>query len=373
MNNPHPFPGDQVIIEKQALQAILEALTQTGFTLIGPTPDESAIVYNEISSINDLPIGYKTENKPGYYRIEQNANDYYFGFANGPTSWKNYLYPPRIKLFTVSDIGGCFAIEPNEDPVPQYAFIGVRACDLAAIGIQDHIFIDGQIPDPHYKARREKAFILAVNCIEPGETCFCASMGAGPACTEAYDLALTELRDAFLIDIGSPLGASMVGAETNWQLAGALEIKRATARIEAAKANMGRTLDISDLPDLLYKNLDHPRWDEIAEHCMACTNCTMVCPTCFCTDVVDESNLTGSQTGRVRQWDSCFNADFSYVHGGTVRPDIKSKYRQWLTHKLASWIDQFGTLGCVGCGRCITWCPVGIDLTVEIAAIRTEV
>jgi ferredoxin len=132
-------------------------------------------------------------------------------------------------------------------------------------------------------------------------------------------------------------------------------------------------MDTGDLPDLLYGNLDSPQWDLIAQRCLSCTNCTMVCPTCFCVDVQDLSDLSGQNTERQRIWDSCFNTDFSHVHGGNTRPNIRSRYRQWLTHKLASWVDQFGELGCVGCGRCITWCPVGIDLTEEITAIREGV
>ncbi|MCB0197785.1 MAG: 4Fe-4S dicluster domain-containing protein, partial [Anaerolineae bacterium] len=123
-------------------------------------------------------------------------------------------------------------------------------------------------------------------------------------------------------------------------------------------------------PNLLYQNLEHPRWDHIANRCLSCANCTQVCPTCFCSDVVEVSDLENHKDERLRVWDSCFSLDFSHVHGGNIRPTTRARYRQWLTHKLASWIDQFGTLGCVGCGRCITWCPVGIDLTEEVRAIR---
>ncbi len=131
-------------------------------------------------------------------------------------------------------------------------------------------------------------------------------------------------------------------------------------------------MDTENLRDLLLSNLEHPRWDDVAQRCLSCTNCTMVCPTCFCASVSEVSDLTGDQVQRVRQWESCFNIDFSYTAGGTVRGDTRSRYRQWLTHKLASWHDQFETSGCVGCGRCITWCPVGIDLTEEVAAIRDQ-
>jgi sulfhydrogenase subunit beta (sulfur reductase) len=135
---------------------------------------------------------------------------------------------------------------------------------------------------------------------------------------------------------------------------------------------MGRQMDTNGLKELLQGNPTHKQWDDVAARCLTCANCTMVCPTCFCTTVEDHTDLTGQTAERVRRWDSCFTLDFSYIHGGSVRTETKSRYRQWMTHKLASWIDQFGTSGCVGCGRCITWCPVGIDITAEVAAIRAS-
>jgi ferredoxin len=197
-------------------------------------------------------------------------------------------------------------------------------------------------------------------------------MGTGPKCSTGFDLALTELEEIFVLEVGSELGAEML-AGCEWRPAGAFELGQQGRLLAQAETQMGRSLDTRDLPDLLLNNLDHPRWSEIGEICLSCTNCTMVCPTCFCSDVQDVSDLDGRNTARVRVWDSCFNPDFSYVHGGNVRPSIRARYRQWLTHKLASWQEQFGTPGCVGCGRCITWCPVGIDLTHEVAAIRGEV
>jgi len=196
-------------------------------------------------------------------------------------------------------------------------------------------------------------------------------MGTGPANTSGFDLSLTELDAAFLLTVGSDAGAEMLSG-CKWRPAGAFELDQVRRLLDQAAEGMGRALQTDDLPGLLYDNLEHPRWDETAERCLSCMNCTMVCPTCFCTDVQDVSDLTGRQTERVRMWDSCFNPDFSYVHGGNLRPNIRARYRQWLTHKLASWVDQFGSSGCVGCGRCITWCPVGIDLTEEVAAIRGE-
>ena len=175
--------------------------------------------------------------------------------------------------------------------------------------------------------------------------------------------------DGFLAEEGTALGREVLaelgtGAATSEQEAEAERIR------DRATRAMGRQLDVSDMPGLLYRNREHPRWDDVAERCLACGNCTSVCPTCFCHDVVDAVELTGDAATRTREWASCFSAEFSHIVGGPVRPATSARYRQWLTHKFASWIDQFGTSGCVGCGRCITWCAVGIDVTEEIAAIR---
>jgi sulfhydrogenase subunit beta (sulfur reductase) len=240
--------------------------------------------------------------------------------------------------------------------------------------VQDRVLMQGPYVDPHYQARREGAFIVAVNCGQAGGTCFCSSMNTGPKSRDGFDLALTELlgeSHEFLVEIGSERGAAMLATIAH-RPAEARDTTRAAQEVANAEANMGRQMRADDVREVLLANLEHPRWDNVAERCLTCGNCTMVCPTCFCTSTWDENDLTGNVAERKRRWDSCFTMDFSYIHGGSVRSSGRSRYRQWITHKLANWIDQFGTSGCVGCGRCITWCPVGIDITEEVRAIRGE-
>jgi Fe-S-cluster-containing hydrogenase component 2 len=143
--------------------------------------------------------------------------------------------------------------------------------------------------------------------------------------------------------------------------------------IESNAKSMRRSMHTEGIKELLYSSYDSEHWNRVAERCLSCTNCTMVCPTCFCSNVEDITDLKGGYTERWRVWDSCFTNDFTYIHGNpSIRSSTASKYRHWIVHKLASWIDQFGTSGCVGCGRCITWCPVGIDITEEIASLRVS-
>jgi sulfhydrogenase subunit beta (sulfur reductase) len=363
-----------VVIDRQGFDQLLAALSDRGYEVIGPTVRDGAILYEEIASTADLPEGLTDEQEGGTYRLRERDDDALFAYNVGPNSWKTHLFPATLTLWKGRrGESGEISFEPEEEEKPRYAFIGVRSCDLAAIGVQDKVFIGNGYTDADYEARRRDAFIVAVNCSKAGNTCFCVSMDTGPKAKSGFDLALTELLDdeghRFLVEIGSEEGAEVLVEVTSTASADADEVA-AEAVSEECASQMGRELDTDGIKELLYRNMEHPRWDEVSERCLTCGNCTLVCPTCFCHTVEDVSDLAGEEAERTRQWDSCFTLDHSYTHGGSVRNSAPSRYRQWMTHKLATWIDQFGTSGCVGCGRCITWCPVAIDITEEAAAIR---
>jgi ferredoxin len=366
-----PEIGSTVSIQKPALNMLLTRLKEAGYETIGPRIKNETVVYDAIDSLEQLPRGYVTEQEAGKFRLVFAGHNRYFDLIPGQQSWKQYLFPSRLELFKVQKNGQSRQIERSRPDRRSFAFIGVRGCELAAIQIQDKAFLREDFHDPVYRARRERVFILAVDCLHPAGTCFCASMGTGPRPRDAFDLRLTELDDVFLITTGSELGRTIM-AGVPWEAASAFVMSNADRGLEQASLNMGRSLDTSDLPNLLLNNLDHPEWADVAKRCLSCTNCTQACPTCFCWDAVDQLDLTGKKTNRVRVWDSCFNPDYSYQAGGNTRPTIRSRYRQWLSHKLGTWVQQYGTSGCVGCGRCITWCPAGIDLTEEIPALRKE-
>jgi len=364
------------VIDRNGLDQIFQKLQSRGYQLVGPTLGEGAIVYDPIQSTQDLPQGWTDEQDGGTYRLKKREDQALFGYAVGPHSWKKFLHPPIRRLWAAEREGKGFKIksEPLEDP--RYAFIGVRSCELHGIAIQDKVFMGENFQDPSYQKRRQSAFFLAVNCSQAGGTCFCVSMKTGPKVQKGYDLALTEVlekdRHYFLIEVGSEEGKAIFQGVPHTE-AQPEEVDAAQRVVEKTAGEMGRSMDTENIKDLLYKNYEHPRWDEVADRCLTCANCTMVCPTCFCTTIEDVTDLTGEHAERWQKWDSCFTLDFSYVNGaGNLRKSTKSRYRQWLTHKLATWIDQFGSSGCVGCGRCITWCPVAIDLTEEVAAIRKE-
>ena len=368
-------PATRALLDVDGLRALLDALRAEGYTVVGPTVEDGAVLYRELERVDELPRGWTDEQEAGTYRLKRRDDDAYFGYAVGPHSWKQFLFPSRSLLWRARrDEDGGFTLEDGAtESDARYAFLGVRSCELHAIAIQDKVFMDPAATDPTYASGRSGAFMVAVNCGEPGGTCFCVSMETGPKATFGYDLALTELLDggrhAFLVEVGSEAGARVLDALPS-QAASDGDVATADAVVASTAARMGRTMDTTDIRDLLMSNLEHPRWDDVAERCLSCTNCTLVCPTCFCSSIEDVTDLAGDEAERHRRWDSCFTADHSYLHGGSVRATTKARYRQWVTHKLATWIDQFDESGCVGCGRCLTWCPVGIDITEEVAAIR---
>lgn len=363
-----PRVPSTILLRREDLEGILQNLARAGFTLFGPVERDGVVQVAELDSVADLPAGRTDTRRPGHYRLGQNGAEW-FGTSAPADSWKRLLLPPRLPLFSVRRNGDELVVDPEPDPPVRWAFIGIHPCDLKAISLHDRVFLGASEPDPHYAARRGELFLLAAQCAHPSESCFCLSLGSGPKAEAGFDLAVTELPDNLVIEVGSEAGSAMLEG-VRWEAATAWDLGRAQRVHDQARASISRSLDTFDLPNMLFSNLDHPHWKELGRRCLACGNCTMVCPTCFCGDVGDEIEPSGQTTRRVRVWDSCYASSFSHVHGGNIRPTVTSRYRQWLTHKFASWKTQFGETGCVGCGRCMTFCPVGIDPTAELRALR---
>jgi ferredoxin len=368
--------GAAVVIDGRGLEALVAILRERGYRVIAPTVKDGSIVYEAVASAAELPRSIGDEQAPGRYRLRERDDAARFGFAAAPSSWKRYLYPPATTLWRARrDASGNISFEETPaDPI-RYAFVGVRACEVAAILVQDRVFTGTAHPDETYAARRRELFIVAVHCGSPSGVCFCASMDAGPRARDGYDLALTELLDGaqprYLVEAGSTAGEEMTQALPS-RGAGSADLEASRAVTDHAISRMGRRMDTDELPALLQRNLNNPRWDDVGARCLSCGNCTMACPTCFCSDDVESEAPDGETSSRIREWASCFSQDFAHIHGGTVRSTVPSRYRQWMTHKLGTWWEQFDSSGCVGCGRCIAWCPVGIDITEEAAAIRAD-
>ncbi len=356
---------------RDRFQDLLEALRSLGYQCIGPQVRDGAILFVALVAAEELPRGVRDIQAPGSYRLERTAGPRFFGWANGPQALKPLVFAPREVLWRAERAeDATIRFIPELPPPLRLAVIGVRACDLAALDLQDRHFLGPPAEDASYAARRASLFLVAVHCSDPSDSCFCASTGDGPRASTGFDLALTELDDGFIVESGSGRGAQLAASLALDAVTGDMR-SEAAAQAEAARARQRRRLPSRDLRAALFARLEHPRWALVAERCLACGNCSSVCPTCFCHAGVETPELDGAASVHARVWDSCFTQSHSYIHGITVRSDTRARYRQWFTHKLGSWHEQYGRSGCVGCGRCISWCPVGIDITEEAAAICT--
>jgi ferredoxin len=349
---------------------LIDVLKDLGYVVYGPVERDGAIVCDLIDSVEQIPKGLSDVQMPGSYRLVKRDDGRYFGYVVGPQSPKYVLRPSQHLLFKVRKDGKTMLPQPD---VKKIALVGLRSCDLKAIEILDKILLQGPYVDNTYAALRKGALFIAVNCTEPGNNCFCTSMNTGPFAQSGYDICITELLNdgnhVFILDVITDKGAEVVN-RLGCRNATDEELSAVSRLMEEAKNKIKKKLNVENIKDDLYKNLEHPHWNEISNRCLACGNCTLVCPTCFCTSVFDKTSLSLDMAERWEVWDSCFSIDYSYIHGGSIRQSIMSRYRQWLMHKLATWVDQFGTFGCVGCGRCITWCPVGIDIVEEANKVR---
>ncbi|MBA4189872.1 MAG: sulfite reductase subunit A [Planctomycetaceae bacterium] len=363
--------GARIWLPEAALQGLIDQLRASGYEVVGPRVADGAVTLVEVTSISEMPRGVRDEQEPGKYRLTVIEGAGLFDHVVGPHSLKPYLFPPRTTVLEVLKIRDSWDARVPEPPRPKRAVIGVRSCDLHALAIQDRVFLGGQHRDPEYAARREGLFLIAVNCSRSAPTCFCVSMNTGPKVDGGADLVLTELNTGFVVEVGTEKGGEVLRG-LDIRESTLAEFAEATEVPQRAASQQTRRINLATVHDTLINNLEHPRWEDVAKRCLSCANCTMVCPTCFCSTVNEVTDLAGDVTTRERVWESCFNEEHSWTGSGAAHPTTKSRYRQWLTHKLATWVDQFGSSGCVGCGRCITWCPVGIDITEEVAAIEAK-
>jgi len=340
------------------LRKLFDAVRELGYTVVGPKLVDGVIRYEVLNSFDEIPYGYEDVQGPSTYSIVKGDR-----FRHGPDSPKKFLYPPELELLRIRPD---WSIETPGYGEKRLAFFGIKPCDLASIQILDRVL--GELGDEYYLSVRRDMVVIVENCLEPGNTCFCASMGVGPEARSGFDISYTRLSpNTVLFRAGSALGLELLkrldleppDLETVRELHRALEEARRKARAP---------FDGEKLPDLLEHAMDSPVFREVAEKCLGCGSCSMVCPTCFCFDIVDELLPDGTAV-RKRVWDSCLTYTFAQVAGGHFRPSVWARYRHFVLHKLCFWPRQFGTLGCVGCGRCITWCPAGIDIRETVVRI----
>lgn len=337
------------IIKREEIPHFSEHIISKGYSLFAPVKGESKHSFKKINEeqVEEISLDFIRTTMPPL---------------------KTLLIPPEEKLFRIKD-GKIEETLLNANG--RTAILGVHPCDVNAMNLLERVYMD-RPEDPYFEARRKNLLVIALNCKNAEEYCFCTSFGTGPSLEEGFDLLLTDLGDRFLMEVGSKKGSELI-SDFYMPQATSTDILEKDDSIRMVKSSIRRHVNTAGLQKIMTGAIYNPIWSELAGKCTGCGICNMVCPTCFCFNVVDEPELDSGCVLRTRTWDGCLLWEYAEVAlGGNFRRDLTARIRQFANHKMNYWINQYGALGCVGCGRCIEQCPVGIDITNVVARLRGE-
>jgi sulfhydrogenase subunit beta (sulfur reductase) len=335
------------VIKKEDIADFLDTLLKD-YEVFAPVKRDRLVVFDQIHS----------------------GREAFLTFTATVMSPKEILLPQSETLFTYSSTDSAADLEvPSGREKPRLIF-GIHPCDVKSLVFLDRIFNEEEYKDVYYLERRKGMVVVSMGCIKPRLTCFCTSVGGGPFSTEGSDLQLVDIGDEYVVQVLSDKGEKLLG-KARLEDAGEDKVSLMRRVAEDAEASMAPKLNIDGLKEKLDKMFDDPIWDVLTEKCLSCGVCTYLCPTCYCFDIVDEARVSGGE--RIRLWDSCQFPLFTLqASGENPRPTSKERYRQRIMHKFSYLIDNCGRIGCVGCGRCVTECPVNLDIRQIITAISNR-
>jgi sulfhydrogenase subunit beta (sulfur reductase) len=279
----------------------------------------------------------------------------------------NTRYPPKSLFLPQSEVMLRYNPQLNKmenvEVLPDQRIIfGIRPCDANAITLLDTVFDTEEYRDPYWTAHRSSSTIIGLGCNKPQSTCFCTTVGYGPFNHDGMDALMTEIDDNYFIEVFSEKGETLFSELPFASEEEQEKVKRHQTQVAESMTIAFETENLKHTLDNLFES---NFWGEIAESCLGCGVCTFLCPTCFCFDIVDEVQ----RNKRVRNWDTCMFRIYSQeASGHNPRPTQAERTRQRLMHKYSYWLDHIGKIGCTGCGRCVRYCPVGLDIRAMIRA-----
>lgn len=274
---------------------------------------------------------------------------------------KKLFFTPEEKLFSFTENDIQEALPSLEKEV----LFGVHPCDLAGLNVMDTIY-SAAPQDNHYMRRRSRTLIVGLSCL-PDKHCFCESMGTDSP-KKGYYLFLTDIGDYYFVQVQTPEGLELIDLDKGLFSPASSELRERFKQFWSYRSTcFTNKFESDNVPAIVDMEWDNKLWDELAQRCLSCGNCTPVCPTCYCFDIVDISSLDGKSGERKREWDSCQIVSFAKVAGDfNFRPGPVDRLKFWYRHKLHGFDDPYGFPTCVGCGRCTVSCPSGIDDIVGV-------
>jgi sulfhydrogenase subunit beta (sulfur reductase) len=337
------------ILQKKDLGKFVENLKKD-HEVIGPKRKAEGYIFDYIDDSGELALDYTTTMLPP----------------------KKIFFPPREPLYSYEKVGEEVVIKDlSEKWKKKRILFGVHSCDINALLILDGVF-GGKLKDQLYLNRRRNTLIIGMNCRSPGENCFCDAMTTGPTIKKGYDLLLTDIGDKYYVQVGSKAGEKLLSRDL-FRTATKADRKKMEAEVIRVKNKLQSDFGIDKLGEKMKGKFWSKLWEAQTKKCVLCGACNFVCPTCYCFDVVDETDLAGKKGQRVRVWDTCHFKDFATVAGGiNFRGGKVPRVKQRLYHKLCYSTEQRGVYDCVGCGRCIQFCPAKIDIREIIKDVQGE-
>ena len=334
------------LIKKEALPGLIGKIS-ADMTVYGPVQENGYVLFRALKKGEEPLISY----------------------ANARNAPKHFLFPQREEIMKYRLTGRDMTFAGEEKGIEEAVLFGVRPCDARSFVLLDMLFNQEKYQDPGYIERREKTTVITLACVHPPyTTCFCAAVGGDPNSTAGADISLTDLGDSYLAEFMTPKGERFLRLWGGLQEAdGAALAKKEAIVINAAK-ELGPQPPAGDIKPVLDRVFEHPFWETIHSRCLKCGTCTYLCPTCHCFDISDETK--GSDGVRIRNWDSCMYPLFTVTTSGhNPRPSQKERWRQRVMHKFKYYVDNFGAISCVGCGRCVMHCPVNIDIRKVVSDV----
>jgi sulfhydrogenase subunit beta (sulfur reductase) len=303
------------------------------------------------------------------FRVLKKGEEPLVDYANSRNAPKHFLFPQREEIIKYAAAGRDAAFAIDEGEAEEALIFGARPCDARSFVLLDMLFDQEKYRDPHYTVRREKTTVIALACVHPPyRTCFCTAVDGSPVSSEGADILLTDIGESYLAEFITPKGERLL------PLLG--ELPKADESASALKNEIaaGAAKEIASVPPakeikpILERIFEHPFWETIHGKCLKCGTCTYLCPTCHCFDISDETK--GGDGVRIKSWDSCMYPLFTTMASGhNPRPSQKERWRQRVMHKFNYYVENFGAVSCVGCGRCVMLCPVNIDIRKIISDI----
>ncbi len=316
------------IFKKSDLAKFFDDLKKE-YELIGPTRKNGVLTFDRINVPEDLVLDKQTDYSP-----------------------KKFFLPPKEAIMGYDKKGIISNISKEKRAIIMHP------CDANSLLITDRLFLD-EMPDPYYEARRKNTLLVVFKCLKPDKNCFCTSMNTSE--TTNYDLYFIDVGDKYIVSVNSDKGRAITSKSKLFSPV----LREGFIKVNCEKKLFEPTKLDSKFPDSV--------WKEGSDKCLYCNACTIACPNCMCFDIKDVPDLSGESGSRIREWDSCKRPDFTEVAGGFVFRDEKlHRFKHRIYHKLKYYRDRHGRNMCVGCGRCITVCPAGIDFVDIVNKIRTE-